>query len=71
MPFDQFLEEQDTLIYLESYLEESGGGMDLPAAVILESVQGEGGINAARSEWLQKVEETCRRFDILLIVDDV
>lgn len=71
MPFDQFMENQETLAYLESYLEESGSGLDLPAAVILETVQGEGGINAARIEWLQKVEEICRRFDILLIVDDV
>lgn len=71
MPFDQFVDDQDSIRYLESYLEGSSSGLDLPAAIILETVQGEGGINAARMEWLQKVEEICRRFDILLIIDDV
>lgn len=71
MPFDNFVDDQDTIVYLESYLEGSSSGVDLPAAIILETVQGEGGINAARMEWLQKVEEICKRFNILLIIDDV
>ncbi|MCF3942880.1 diaminobutyrate--2-oxoglutarate transaminase [Oceanobacillus alkalisoli] len=71
MPFDQFVDDQDTIIYLESYLEGSSTGVDLPAAIILETVQGEGGINAARMEWLKRIEEICNRFDILLIIDDV
>lgn len=71
MPFDNFVEGQDSIPYLESYLEGSSSGLDLPAAMILETVQGEGGINAARMEWLQKVEALCRRFGILLIIDDV
>lgn len=71
MPFDQFVDDQDTIAYLESYLEGSSTGVDLPAAIILETVQGEGGINAARMEWLKRIEEICKRFDILLIIDDV
>lgn len=71
MPFDQFVDDQDSIRYLESYLEGSSSGLDLPAAIILETVQGEGGINAARMEWLKKVDEICKRFDILLIIDDV
>ncbi|MEJ8766550.1 diaminobutyrate--2-oxoglutarate transaminase [Oceanobacillus sp. HCA-5259] len=71
MPFDQFVDDQDTTLYLESYLEGSSTGVDLPAAIILETVQGEGGINAARMEWLKRIEEICKRFDILLIIDDV
>jgi len=71
MPFDSYVEDQDSLAFLERFLEDSGSGVALPAAIILETVQGEGGINAARMEWLKKVEEICRRWDILLIVDDV
>lgn len=71
MPFDQFVDDQDTSVYLESFLEGSSTGVDLPAAIILETVQGEGGMNAARMEWLQRIEEICKRFDILLIIDDV
>lgn len=71
MPFDKFVDDQDTLVYLESYLEGSSTGVDLPAAIILETVQGEGGINAASMKWLKKVDAICKRFDILLIIDDV
>ncbi|WP_229683260.1 diaminobutyrate--2-oxoglutarate transaminase [Virgibacillus oceani] len=71
MPFDDYVEDQDSIAYLERFLEDSGSGVALPAAIILETVQGEGGINAARLEWLKKVENICKRWDILLIVDDV
>ncbi|RKQ37279.1 diaminobutyrate--2-oxoglutarate transaminase [Oceanobacillus halophilus] len=71
MPFDDYVENQDSIAYLERFLEDSGSGVALPAAIILESVQGEGGINAARLDWLKKIESICRRWDILLIVDDV
>ncbi|TSB45203.1 diaminobutyrate--2-oxoglutarate transaminase [Alkalicoccobacillus porphyridii] len=72
MPFDNFVsDELDTLEYLERFLDDGGSGVAIPAAIILETVQGEGGINAARYEWLRKVEDICRRWDILLIVDDV
>ncbi|WP_020006304.1 diaminobutyrate--2-oxoglutarate transaminase [Salinicoccus albus] len=71
MPFDDYVEDQDSLAYLEKFLEDSGSGVALPAAIILETVQGEGGMNAARLEWIKKVENICRRWDILLIIDDV
>ncbi|WP_042224026.1 diaminobutyrate--2-oxoglutarate transaminase [Oceanobacillus manasiensis] len=71
MPFDDYVEDQDSIVYLERFLEDSGSGVALPAAIILETVQGEGGINAARMSWLKKVEALCKRWDILLIIDDV
>jgi 4-aminobutyrate aminotransferase-like enzyme len=52
-------------------LDDSGSGLDKPAAVIVETVQGEGGINVATAEWLRGLQDLCRRQDILLIVDDV
>ena len=45
--------------------------MDHPAAVIVETVQGEGGVNVASRDWLRKLQAICRRHDILLIVDDI
>ncbi|MDA8351666.1 MAG: diaminobutyrate--2-oxoglutarate transaminase [Firmicutes bacterium] len=71
LPYDQYNENIDSLTLLERYLEDKGSGVDLPAAVILETVQGEGGINAASFEWLKQVEQICRRYDVLLIVDDI
>ncbi|MGP4069546.1 diaminobutyrate--2-oxoglutarate transaminase [Halobacillus sp. B29] len=71
MPYDDYMDGYDSLDYLERMIQDGGSGIDLPAAIILETVQGEGGINAASFEWLKKVEELCRRLDIMLIVDDV
>lgn len=72
MPFDgQFGEEVDTLDYLESYLQNSSSGADLPAAIILETVQAEGGINVASVSWLKRLEKIASKHEILLIVDDI
>src|SRR5690625_4529579 len=71
MPFDNSFSEIDSLTYIEQYLDDNGNEVDLPAAIILETVQGEGGINAASKEWLQGIEKIARKFDILLIVDDI
>jgi acetylornithine aminotransferase/acetylornithine/N-succinyldiaminopimelate aminotransferase len=41
------------------------------AGIMLEVIQGEGGINEAEGEFLAKVEELCKREGLLLIVDEV
>ncbi|HEX6595084.1 MAG TPA: diaminobutyrate--2-oxoglutarate transaminase [Bacillota bacterium] len=71
MPFENYLSDSSSIDYIERYLEDQGSGVSLPAAIILETVQGEGGINAASDDWLRSIEEISRRFGILLIVDDV
>ncbi|WIO74916.1 diaminobutyrate--2-oxoglutarate transaminase [Porticoccaceae bacterium LTM1] len=72
MPYDGYMgDEVCTTAYLDKVLSDSSSGVDHPAAVIVETVQGEGGINAASPEWLQSLEKICRKHDILLIVDDI
>jgi diaminobutyrate-2-oxoglutarate transaminase len=72
MPFDGYLGENvDTLEYLEAMLNDAGSGVDKPAAVILETVQAEGGVNPASFEWLSRLAKLVKRHGILLIVDDV
>lgn len=71
MPFDNYMDGYDSTVYIEKLLEDNSSGLDLPAAFIVETVQGEGGINAASFDWLQKIAGICERWDILLIVDDV
>lgn len=72
MPFDGYLGDNiDTTAYLDKVLSDSSSGVDLPAAVIVETVQGEGGINAASIEWLQNLQAVCRKHEVLLIVDDI
>jgi diaminobutyrate-2-oxoglutarate transaminase len=72
MPFDGYLgDDVDTLDYFARTLEDNGSGVDLPAAVIIETLQGEGGLNAAGAGWLRRLEAICRAHEILLIVDDI
>ncbi|MGI1671583.1 MAG: diaminobutyrate--2-oxoglutarate transaminase [Neptuniibacter sp.] len=72
VPYDGYLgEEIDTTEYLDKVLSDTSSGVDYPAAVIVETVQGEGGINAASFEWLQNLEAICHKHEILLIIDDI
>jgi diaminobutyrate-2-oxoglutarate transaminase len=72
VPFDGYLGEGvDTTAYLDKLLADGSSGIDLPAAVLVEPVQGEGGVNAASMQWLRNLEQVCRKHDILLIVDDI
>lgn len=72
MPYAQYLGDKvDSLALFETMLADSSSGLDRPAAVVVETVQGEGGINAASFEWLQRLETICESNEILLIVDDI
>ncbi len=57
--------------YLERSLHDANGGIPLPAAVILEPIQGEGGVVPARAEFVWRVRALTRELDIPLIVDEV
>lgn len=71
MPFDGYFGDMNTMVIFRKFLEDSSSGLDIPAAVIIETIQGEGGINVASKEWLQELESICREYDILLIIDDI
>lgn len=72
MPYDGYLGSGvDTTVYLERMLTDRSSGVDAPAAAIVETVQGEGGVNVASARWLQALEQVCRRNDMLLIIDDI
>ena len=72
MPFDGYFGEGvDTITQLDRMLNDPSSGIELPAAVILETVQGEGGLNVASNKWLQRLQALCHKMKILLIVDDI
>jgi diaminobutyrate-2-oxoglutarate transaminase len=72
MPYDNYMDGQTPdFLWLRSLLEDSGSGLDQPAAVIVETVQGEGGINVASDAWLRGLQDLCREHDMLFIVDDI
>jgi diaminobutyrate-2-oxoglutarate transaminase len=72
LPFDDYFDGgHDTTAYLDQLLEDSGSGTDKPAAVILETVQAEGGVNVASAEWLRNLQDVCHKHGVLLILDDI
>lgn len=70
LPYDGFLEDEDTSLLLERMLS-PGSGVAQPAAILLETVQGEGGLNAASPQWLTQVRRIATEVGALLIVDDI
>ncbi|PKW13901.1 diaminobutyrate--2-oxoglutarate transaminase [Saccharopolyspora spinosa] len=72
MPYDDYFDGQvPDFLYFEKMLEDSGSGLNEPAAVIVETLQGEGGINSSRPEWLRGLYDLCQKHGMLMIVDDV
>ena len=61
----------DTIAYMDMLLTDDHSGVDKPAALIVEAVQGEGGINVLSNEWLRAARELCDKHDMLLILDDI
>lgn len=72
LPFDGDLRPGvDSLDVFEHLLGNPGSGVELPAAVIVETVQAEGGVRVAGAAWLRRLERIAREHGIVLIVDDV
>ncbi|OIP81979.1 MAG: diaminobutyrate--2-oxoglutarate transaminase, partial [Rhodobacterales bacterium CG2_30_65_12] len=71
MPFDAYANGVDSAALLDQMLCDPSGGIDAPAAIMFETVQGEGGLNAARPEWIKRVAEIAKKHGALLIIDDI
>ncbi len=63
--------EINCAMQLEIILDDANGGVRLPAAVILEVVQGEGGGIPARAEFVREVRRITRERAIPLIIDEI
>lgn len=71
MPYEGYLgTEIDAYAVMEGLLAE-GGGVDPPAAILVETVQGEGGLRSASKQWLRSVQGLAQSIGALLIVDDI
>jgi diaminobutyrate-2-oxoglutarate transaminase len=72
LPFDDGpYRVHDSLGYIAHLFEDASSGVELPAAVIVESIQAESGVYVASPEWLRGLRALCDRLGILMIVDDV
>jgi len=72
IPYDGYLDSDlDSSKLLQAMLDDPSSGVDKPAAIIFECIQGEGGLNTASKEWAQSIEKIAREHNILLIVDEI
>ena len=67
-PYDGTL---DSIAYLKWIVEDDHSGIEKPAAIFLETLQAEGGINVASVEWLKEIRKICTENDILMVCDDI
>jgi len=61
----------ESLDTLRAMYENSSGGVEKPAAFIVEVLQAEGGVNLATPEWMQQLQKLAKDLGALLIVDDI
>ena len=71
IPAPYMFPELDTIAYMERLLTDDHSGVEKPAAIILETVQADGGVYVFDAQWLRDLRALCDRHDILLITDDV
>ena len=60
-----------SLSYLHRVLTDPEGGITKPAAIVLEAVQGEGGVIPPPAEWLRGVRRITAQADVPLVVDEI
>ncbi|WP_082547987.1 diaminobutyrate--2-oxoglutarate transaminase [Massilia sp. Root335] len=72
VPYDGYFSDGASAAqFLDIVLADPSSGFDVPGAIILEIVQGEGGLNTASVEWLRRVREIADKYGAILIVDDI
>ena len=62
---------KQSIRYIESVLNDDESGITKPAAIIVEPIQGEGGVIPAPAFWLQELRRIATEQDILLIFDEI
>lgn len=67
MPYD---DNENSIQLIEEYLNNCSLE-NIPAAIIIETIQAEGGVKVARKEWLEKITELAKKNNVLLIIDEI
>lgn len=71
IPAPYMFEGLDVIKYMQTLIDDDHSGVEKPAAVVMETIQAEGGIRVFDDKFLRDVREFCTKNDILMIVDDV
>lgn len=61
----------DSIGFLDRMAKDQGSGTELPAAVIVESVQIQAGVYAASDDWLQRLRQWTKENGVVLILDEI
>eukprot|EP01123_Difflugia_compressa_P015460 TRINITY_DN869_c0_g3_i1.p1 TRINITY_DN869_c0_g3~~TRINITY_DN869_c0_g3_i1.p1 ORF type:complete len:456 (+),score=74.39 TRINITY_DN869_c0_g3_i1:147-1514(+) len=57
--------------YIENVLADPESGITKPACIIVECIQGEGGVNPAPISFLKQLRRICTEYDIPLVFDEI
>lgn len=71
IPAPYMYPELDTIEYMQRLLDDDHSAVEKPAAVVIETVQAEGGIQVLEVEYLKRLRKFCDDNDILLMIDDI
>ncbi len=71
IPAPYMFPDLDTIAYMERLIEDDHSGVEIPAALVIETLQAEGGIFVLSDEWLRRARAFCDKYGILLIADEV
>ena len=71
IPAPNYMPGFDAIAYMEKVLSDDHSGIEKPAAIILETVQAEGGIEIFDEKFLQDLRDFCDKHDILMITDEI
>jgi diaminobutyrate-2-oxoglutarate transaminase len=72
VPFESGpLGDYDSIGLLARIFADASSGVGLPAAVIVEPIQMEGGIYPASAQWLRRLREITSEYGVLLIADEI
>jgi diaminobutyrate-2-oxoglutarate transaminase len=61
----------DTTAMIRRLLEDPSSGLEPPAAFLLETIQGEGGLHCANERWLRSLAALAAELGSLIIIDDI
>lgn len=71
IPSPYMFKDLDVINYLDTILSDDHSGIELPAAIVLETVQAEGGVYVFEESFLKGIREICDKYDILMICDEI
>jgi diaminobutyrate-2-oxoglutarate transaminase len=71
LPYQDDDKTADSMDQIETLLRRMARESSLPAAALIEIVQGEGGLSSVTADWIRRLANLCKELGMLMIVDDI